>query len=291
VISGGRAASLAERLGTADRVAVVAGGAGGLGRAISLELAAAGMRLVVCDRDRPALEALEAEVGPDALELAVVADVFDPAGVAGFFAAIDAADLAPDVVVDVAGGTFQAGFLESREGQWDALVRANLTQVMHVCQAAGRRMTGRGGSIVLLTTVEAHRAAPGYAAYGAAKAGVESLVRSLAVEFGPHRIRVNSIAPDYVPTEGIERLQREGVLEPMDDVGAATITPLPRVGRPEDIAGCALFLASELSAFVSGTTIVADGGALAAGRWMRPTDSHTWVNRLPSCPGQVVPPA
>ena len=112
-----------------------------------------------------------------------------------------------------------------------------------------------GGAIISLTSIEAFRAAPGYAVYAAMKAAVESLTRTLALELGPRGIRVNCIAPDVIPTPGI---------------GTPPVrTPLPRAGHVDDVAGAALFLASELSGFVTGATLHVDGGNHAAGGWRR----------------------
>jgi NAD(P)-dependent dehydrogenase (short-subunit alcohol dehydrogenase family) len=112
-----------------------------------------------------------------------------------------------------------------------------------------------GGSIVNVTSIEAHRAGPGYAVYSAMKAAVENLTKSLALELGDRSIRVNCIAPDVIPTPGI------------GDVPVKT--PLPVAGHVDDVAGAAVFLGSDLSRFVTGTTLHVDGGNLAAGGWVR----------------------
>ena len=120
---------------------------------------------------------------------------------------------------------------------------------------------GAGGSIINVTSIEAHRAGPGYAIYAAMKAALANLSQSLALELGARGIRVNCIAPDVIPTPGIG-----------DDLPP---TPLARRGHPDDVAGAAVFLASELSRFVTGTTLHVDGGNRAAGGWRRRPDG-TW---------------
>jgi NAD(P)-dependent dehydrogenase (short-subunit alcohol dehydrogenase family) len=137
----------------------------------------------------------------------------------------------------------------------DALVKENFTSVADFVQAALPFMSEHGGSIINLTSIEAHRAAPGYAIYAAMKAAVANLTRSLALEFGERNIRVNCIAPDMIPTPGI------------GDVGVST--PLSHRGHPEDVAGAAIYLASDLSRFVTGTTLHVDGGNFAAAGWHR----------------------
>jgi NAD(P)-dependent dehydrogenase (short-subunit alcohol dehydrogenase family) len=158
------------------------------------------------------------------------------------------------VLVNNAGGGFQAPFLELSPNGQSALVDENFTSVTHFVRACVPWMM-QGGSIVNLTSIEAHRAGPGYAVYSAMKAAVANLTKSLALELGDRRIRVNCIAPDVIPTPGVGELDAR--------------TPLDRRGRPDDVAGAAVFLASDLSAFVTGTTLHVDGGNHAAGGWRR----------------------
>ena len=134
----------------------------------------------------------------------------------------------------------------------------NFTSVTAFVRAVVPRMPAGCGSIINLTSIEAHRAGPGYAVYSAMKAAVENLTKSLALELGARGIRVNCIAPDVIPTPGLGALEAFQVR-----------TPLPRAGHPDDVAGAALFLASDLSRFVTGTTLHVDGGNWAAGGWRR----------------------
>jgi NAD(P)-dependent dehydrogenase (short-subunit alcohol dehydrogenase family) len=240
------------------RVAVVTGAAQGIGRAIAQGFARAGADLALCDRDAEALaevaRGVEA-VGRRALTAAL--DVREEAALAGFFEAVARAFPRIDVLVNNAGGGFRAPFAEvSAKGQ-DALIRENFTQVASCVRRALPCMR-EGGSIINITSIEAHRAAPGYAIYAAMKAAVASLSRSLALELGARGIRVNCIAPDAIPTPGVG--------EQMPP------TPLARRGHPDDVAGAALYLASALSAFVTGTTLFVDGGNHAAGGWRRRPD-------------------
>jgi 3-oxoacyl-[acyl-carrier protein] reductase len=266
-------------------VAVVAGGGGGLGRAVSLDLAGAGVHLSLCDRDADALARTAADARALGVEvLAETVDVRDEDELASFFAAADDAfrtgDGAPrlDVLVNVVGGTFRSPFSELSAKGRDTLIRTNFTWVVDATQHAARRMTaaGGGGSIITLTSIEAHRAAPGYAVYAAMKAALTHLTRTLAVELGPAGIRVNCVAPDFVPTAGLAGVATgagtggEVAAAAGDDVdpGDRLTIPLGRKGRPEDVGGCVLFLASDLAAYVTGTTLHPDGGALAGSGWM-----------------------
>jgi NAD(P)-dependent dehydrogenase (short-subunit alcohol dehydrogenase family) len=138
------------------------------------------------------------------------------------------------------------------------LVRENFTSVTSFIRHAVPLMPQSGGSIINVTSVEAHRAGPGFAIYAAMKAAVASLTKSLALELGGRHIRVNCLAPDVIPTPGIGEVPVR--------------TPLARPGNVDDVAGAAVFLASEMSAFVTGATLHVDGGNWAAGGWRRKED-------------------
>ncbi len=243
-----------------DRVAVVTGAAVGIGEAVALTFANFGADLAICDRDVPNLDGTA-----DAIEAAgrrVVAaevDVRESDQVDGFLGVVGEQLERVDILVNNAGGGFHAAFLDVNAKGQDALVRENFLSVTNFVRGVVPLMPDAGGSIVNLTSIEAHRAAPGYAAYSAMKAAVASLTKSLALELGVRMIRVNCIAPDVIPTPGI------GVDLPMN-------TPLSRRGHVDDIAAAAVYLASDLGRFVTGTTIHVDGGNLAAGGWRRADD-------------------
>jgi NAD(P)-dependent dehydrogenase (short-subunit alcohol dehydrogenase family) len=256
--------------------AVVTGGGGGIGRAISLTYAAQGATVVVAeiDEDRARETAGEAvAAGGDAV--AVVCDVTDPDDVRRL--AAEAGEV--DILVNNVGHYLYPGqdFVESTADQWEALYRVNLGHVL-LCThalAPGMIARGRGGSIINLSTVEAFRGKPQSAVYAAFKGAVTQFTKSLALELGAHGIRVNAIAPDLTQTlqvpydRWIPDDQRHLI---------PTWVPIGRLGMPEDIAGVALFLASDLGAFVTGTTVHADGGSYAAGGWFK-TDRGGWTNR------------
>jgi NAD(P)-dependent dehydrogenase (short-subunit alcohol dehydrogenase family) len=246
-----------SRILLTDRVAVVTGAAVGIGKAIALAFARFGADLAVCDRDAVNLEATTKEIetlGRGAVS--GVLDVRDAEAVKAFLAEVAQRLGRVDVLVNNAGGGFFSGFLEVNEKGQDALVRENFTSVTHFIRGCVPLMPAGGGSIINLTSIEAHRAGPGFAIYSAMKAAVASLTKSLALELGGRAIRVNCIAPDVIPTPGVGDL-------------AAVRTPLPRRGDVDDVAGAAVFLASDLSAFVTGATIHVDGGNWAAGGWRR----------------------
>lgn len=239
-----------------DRVAVVTGAAQGIGRAIALAFARFGAHLAICDRDEPGLRTAAAEIGASGRRVLCRSfDVRDAAATRDFLAAAAGALGRLDILVNNAGGGFMAPFLDVSEKGQEALIRENFTQVADCIRAAVPLMPRDGGAIVNITSIEAHRAGPGFAIYSAMKAAVANLTRSLALELGERSIRVNCIAPDVISTPGI------------GDVPVRT--PLPRAGHVDDVAAAAVFLASDLSRFVTGVTLHVDGGNWAAGGWHR----------------------
>ncbi len=146
------------------------------------------------------------------------------------------------------------------------------------------RAGGRGGSIINITTIEAHRAAPGFAVYSAAKAAATHFARTLAVELGPDRIRVNNVAPDITPTPNMIGLSgdHDASTHPMLHEGNVKLAiPMGRLGVPSDIAGVVVFLASDLASYITGTTIHPDGGTWASAGWFNWPGSG-WANMLPA---------
>ena len=257
------------------QVAVVTGGGGGIGRAISERFAAEGARVVVAEIDEARATATVAAIvehGGDAS--AFIGDVTDDAVVAGLASAAGAVD----ILVNNVGHYLVAGndFLTHGPDAWDDLYATNLRHVLLCTRAFVDGMVDRGrGSIVNVSSVEGFRAIPNRPVYSAFKAAVTGFTRSLAVDLGNAGVRVNAIAPDL--TETLQVPYSEWV--PADQVNRIpSWVPAGRFGTPADIAGVALFLASDLAAFVTGTTVHADGGSLAAGGWFRRPDG-SWTNR------------
>jgi len=244
-----------------DRLVLVSGAAQGIGAAVAGACARFGADLAVCDRDAEGLARTAAQVqAAGRRAVTAVLDVRDGDAVRDWVAEMPRLD----VLVNNAGGGFRAPFLDVNDKGQDSLVRENFTSVTNFVRAAVPLMPADGrASIVNITSIEAHRAAPGFAIYSAMKAALVSLTKSLALELGDRRIRVNCIAPDVIPTPGIG-----------GDV--AVKTPLPVAGHVDDVAGAAIFLASDLGRFVTGTTIHVDGGNLAAGGWGRALEGG-WV--------------
>jgi 3-oxoacyl-[acyl-carrier protein] reductase len=248
-------------LDLSGKVAVVTGAAAGIGRATAVLLSSYGATIAACDRDADGLALLTGEL-VGACHTSVL-DVRDAETVTAFAAEVGRFFDGADVLVNNAGGSFAAAFADLSVKGDETLVRENLLSVVWTTRAFEPYLRD-GGSIVNVTTIEAHRAAPQFSIYAAAKAGVDNLTRSLALELGVRGIRVNAVAPDLIVTPGVGSLE------------SATRPPLGRLGQPDDVAGVIAFLASDLSAFVTGSTIHVDGGNLAAAGW-RATPDGGWT--------------
>jgi NAD(P)-dependent dehydrogenase (short-subunit alcohol dehydrogenase family) len=281
---------LDDRANLAGKVAVVVGGATGLGGAVSVDLAAAGVDVAVADIDAESLTQTSEAIGAQGrLVLSQALDARDPAALAQFFAALDRVADHVDILVNVAGGTQYCMFADSTPESWDADARWNFVYVMHTCRHAIPRMRrAGGGSIVSITTIEAHRAAPGYSVYAGYKAALTNFSRSLAVELGQDGIRVNTIALESIPTPGTARIlssrsdfARENPKRANEliEAGVEMCVPLQRMGTPQDVSTAVLFLASDLSSFTTGTTVHLDGGTWASSGWLRWPDDWRFFPR------------
>ena len=258
---------LAERGVLEGRVAVVTGAATGIGRASAVLFARAGARVALADVRPDELAAAAAEVRAAGGEVTTIAaDLGRPEdcavvveGAVRAFGRLYVLLNNAGVGTMVVGGTVESIALE----RWDLALDVNVRAIYLVSRAAVPHMRGRGGAIVNISSVSAFRGSverPSHA-YAASKGAVLALTRAMAASYGRDGIRVNAICPGVIRTrltadivDGAERAAKEG-----------RGIPLGRVGEPEDIARCALFLASDDAGFVSGAALVADGGALAAG--------------------------
>jgi len=261
------------------KVAVVTGGGGGIGRAISESFAACGARVAIAEVDADRAAATEAAIRDDGGDaMAYECDVRERAAVDGLTEAVLDRYGRVDVLVNNVGHYLpgNGAFVDSTEDEWDELYRVNLRHVFACTQAFLPSMLDRrAGSIVNVSSVEAFRAIPRRPVYSAFKGAITQFTKSLAVELGNDGIRVNAIAPDLI--ESLQVPYGSWVPEEQRHL-IPTWVPVGRFGTADDIAGVAIFLASDLSAFVTGTTVHADGGSLAAGGWFR-TARGGWTNR------------
>lgn len=248
-----------------DKVAVVTGGARGIGRAIVAEYVANGARTAILDVDGDAAEATAAELRAGNTEVrAYSCDVADRNAV---FATAErvASELGPSsVLVNNAGIALIGPSLDFPEQDWRRSLDVMATGVFFCCQAFGRQMIERGGgAIVNVASMNATVAFPMRVAYGAAKAAVVAMTEVLAIEWADHGVRVNALGPGVTRTEMVEQAIREGFV---NEEAYVRRTPLRRLAAPEEIAKAALYLASEDdSGFVTGHFLVVDGGWSAFG--------------------------
>jgi glucose 1-dehydrogenase len=245
---------MGERL--QGRVAVITGGARGLGLGIATRFVAEGAHVVLADRDVAAVQAAAASIGARA----AVCDVTDRAAVDALLDGTIEQLGSLDVLVANAGITGGGPFLELPDERWQAVIDTNLRGVFLCNQAAGRRFVaqGTGGSIVNVTSIMGARANPNTAAYAAAKAGVISVTHSAALALAPHGVRVNAIGPGYMATDMTAAIRDNPELERT----ILATTPLGRFGSPGDVGDAAVFLASDEASYITGQVLYVDGGWL-----------------------------
>jgi 3-oxoacyl-[acyl-carrier protein] reductase len=256
------------------KVVVVTGAAQGIGKATALAMARFGADVAVCDRKDEGLAATHAEIEAVGRQcVSQVMDVRDEQATIGFVQRVVEHFGRIDILVNNAGGGFWSPFLDVTPKGELALMRENFGSVTNFIRHCVPHMP-EGSAIVNITSVEAHRAGPGFAVYSAMKAGVANLAKSLALELAPRRIRINNVAPDVIPTEGDGDLGEAANAFAVEGVASQ---PWPEVGAAEDCAAAALFLASDLSRFVTGSTVHVDGGTWAAGGWKARTDGNGYT--------------
>jgi NAD(P)-dependent dehydrogenase (short-subunit alcohol dehydrogenase family) len=242
-------------------VALVVGG-GGLGRAMARGLAEAGAAVAVADvaKDRAAVVA-DAVAGSGGRALALEVEVTSGASVERMTEEAEQVLGPIDVLVNSAGITRRAPAAEFAEADWQRVIAVNLTGVFLACQAVGRRMLARRtGRIINIASIAGEIGLAGTVAYAASKGGVVNLTRALAVEWAPHGVRVNAIAPSWFDTDmgGLIRA------EPAYAERAMRRVPMGRMGRPDELIGTVVYLASEASGMVTGHILAVDGGTLAS---------------------------
>jgi NAD(P)-dependent dehydrogenase (short-subunit alcohol dehydrogenase family) len=246
----------------AGKCAVVVGGTSGIGKAIALGLASAGANVVASSRSKQAVESIAGYLEKRGSKtLRIPSDVLDRGSLQQLHDATLAAFGRIDILVNSAGITKRVPTLDCSEELWQSIMNVNLNGTLRACQIFGATMLQqKKGRIINIASLSTFVAFHEVAAYGASKAAVGALTRSLAVEWAPHGVCVNAIAPGIFPTD----LNRELLDSPR---GKELImrTPMARFGTVEEIIGTALFLASDESAFTTGQIIAVDGGFLASG--------------------------
>lgn len=240
------------------KTALVTGSSRGLGRAFATGLAQAGARVVLNGVNAARLEEAAAEMRAEGHEVLTAAfDVTDEAAVVAAFAAFDEDGIAIDILLNNAGIQFRKPLLELETADWQRVIDTNLTSAFLVGREAARRMVPRGaGKIINIGSLMSQLARATVAPYTVAKGGIKMLTKAMAAEWAEHGIQANAIGPGYMITDMNEAL----IANPTFDAWVKGRTPARRWGRPEELAGAAIFLASAASDYVNGQIIYADGG-------------------------------
>jgi NAD(P)-dependent dehydrogenase (short-subunit alcohol dehydrogenase family) len=252
-----------SKLDLSGRVSVVIGGTSGIGRAIAHGLAEAGSDVVCSSRRNEQVEAAAAEI--EALGRRTIRCTSDVADRESLQALLDESVAAfgkIDILVNCAGITKRTPTLDVSDDEWDSIIETNLTGTLRGCQVFGRHMIANGyGRIINIASLSTFVALYEVAAYAASKAAVASLTKSLAVEWAKKGVNVNAIAPGVFRTA----LNTKLLDETPRGQEFLTRTPMGRFGNVEELAGAAVFLASDAASFVTGEVLVVDGGFLASG--------------------------
>jgi NAD(P)-dependent dehydrogenase (short-subunit alcohol dehydrogenase family) len=237
---------------------LITGGASGIGAATAERFLEEGTRVVVLDRDERALGDFKGQ--HPTLSGTILADVSDQEAVVNAFETLDDLFGGLDVLINNAGISIRHTFMDITPEEWRSVMDVNLNGVFYVAQQAARRMlAGEGGCILNMGSTNGLRGYHYYADYNASKAGVVELTRSMALELAP-KVRVNAVCPGYILTP-----MQEAEYTPEMLNACESKIPLGRLGRPEDVAALFAFLASDEAEFISGETIVIDGGEIAGG--------------------------
>jgi len=254
-----------------SKVVLITGGATGLGLATARAFGQAGARVALNDLSDERVTQVVAEMADEGIvATGHAADVSDGAAVRGMVDAVVAQHGRIDIFVANAGVYPNTRFLDITEVEWDRVLDVNLKGCFLTCQAVARAMVaaGEGGTIVTLASGAANNAIWGWAHYCASKAGVVLLTKTMALELAEHGIRANAILPGYIDVpEGGAHLTEQY------RSAARSAVPLGRPGTPDDIANAVLLLASPLAGYVTGTTLVVDGGSSAGRAFLRPTEA------------------
>ena len=269
-----------EYLGLEGKVALVTGGGSGIGYSTAETLSNFGADILLLDRDSKRLaNAVDTLGSSGAAVTPFEIDVTDDDAVQALAGRLNESHQRVDILVNNVGDHLNLikPFLDTSAEEWDELYAVNLRQLLSCTRnfAPLIRDGRRGGSIINISSIEGFRAIPTCAVYGALKTAISGFVRSMAMELAPYKIRINAVAPETTETEQVDP---KAFTHPQHLEHWDIWNPLGRWGQPQDTASAVLFLASDLSQWMTGTTLHVDGGALAAGGWYRmPGEQQRWT--------------
>jgi len=242
-----------------DRVAIVTGGGKGIGKAIALGLAEAGANVVVCSRTLSDLEEVSEEIKKIGRgSSVVVTDVTKKEDIENIVRETKEKFGKVDILVNNAATSYMRSLMDLREEGWDKIFDTNLKAVFLLSREVAKVMMEQGGGkIINITTVGAEKAEFGMGAYGVSKAGLKMLTKSMALEWASHKINVNAVGPGLTRTEFSKPLWSNPELSKQ----ISSTIPLGRIAEPEDIVGAVVFLASDISSYITGQSIYVNGGS------------------------------
>jgi NAD(P)-dependent dehydrogenase (short-subunit alcohol dehydrogenase family) len=245
----------------ADKIAVITGGASGLGRATAVRMLADGARVALADLNAELLASTCREIDPSGTRArGYPLDVTDAAAVERTMAAVEADHGRIDILVNSAGISHQASILDNPLEAWNRVIAINLTGSYLCTQAAARRMVARrAGRIVMIASISGTHVWSGRVAYSSSKAGVTGLTKACAIDLAPYGITVNAVSPGPIETPQTARLHGEVIRQ-----AVVNATPMARYGKADEIADVIAFLASDDARFVTGHDLVIDGGLTSA---------------------------
>lgn len=254
----------------ADQVVLVSGGSRGIGKGLAGAFAARDARVVIMSRDADTLQATAKELSTGRYPVAyLVCDVADPDSIEQAVAQVIEQQGRIDTLLNVAGVNRRKRTETVTRDDYRHIIGINLDGAFWMCQTVGKQMLAQGsGAIINIDSLNTNSPLKAVAPYAMSKAGLQMLTRSLALEWGDRGVRVNALAPGFILTDLTEKLWSDPTMQAW---GRAN-TPLQRLGKPEDLVGTAIFLASPASAFLTGQAIYVDGGFTAGTAWPIPLD-------------------
>ncbi|MFK7822487.1 MAG: SDR family NAD(P)-dependent oxidoreductase [Planctomycetaceae bacterium] len=251
-----------------DRVTLITGGSRGIGKGIAAGFAERGAKTIICSRDETVLKATADELSTDQNQVEwTVCDVAKPDDIKSCVAKTIEDHGKIDILINVAGVNRRKPADTVTEDDYDFILDINLKGAFLMSQEVGRHMIANGGGVqVNIESLNTYAPLKGVAPYAMSKGGMMMMTRSLALEWGPHNVRVNSLCPGFILTDLTTKLWAEPTMQAWSDEN----TPLKRLGVPEDMIGGAVFLASDASAFMTGQCMYVDGGVSAGMNWPIP---------------------